>query len=130
MAPKDEWKQTIDGMEEKALVPLYSSAVFAFKYEQLATFDTFVLYTPGEDDSNLKEFELLVSDRSWSGPFRSIGKFQAQNGGSAGTPYQPFTFPEVTSRFLKVQLESNYGEGRLTGLYEFQLLGELKTRDE
>ena len=130
MAPKDEWKQTIDGVEEKALVPLYSSAVFAFKYEQLATFDTFVLYTPGEDDSNLKEFELLVSDRSWSGPFRSIGKFQAQNGGSAGTPYQPFTFPEVTSRFLKVQLESNYGDGRLTGLYEFQLLGELKSRDE
>jgi hypothetical protein len=130
MAPKDEWKQTIDGVEERALVPLYSSAVFAFKYEQLATFDTFVLYTPGEDDSNLKEFELLVSDRSWSGPFRSIGKFQAQNGGSVGTPYQPFTFPEVTSRYLKVQLESNYGDGRLTGLYEFQLLGELKTRDE
>ena len=129
MAPKDEWKQTIDGVEEKALVPLYSSAVFAFKYEQLATFDTFVLYIPGEDDSNLKEFELLVSDRSWSGPFRSIGKFQAQNGGSAGTPYQPFTFPEVTSRYLKVQLESNYGDGRLTGLYEFQLLGELKNRD-
>jgi len=130
MAPKDEWKQTIDGMEEKALVPLYSSAVFAFKYEQLATFDTFVLYTPGEDDSNLKEFELLVSDRSWSGPFRSIGKFQAQNGGSVRTPYQPFTFPEVTSRYLKVQLESNYGDGRLTGLYEFQLLGEIKSRDE
>ena len=130
MAPKDEWKQTIDGVEEKALVPLYSSAVYAFKYEQLATFDTFVLYTPGKDDSNLKEFELLVSDRSWSGPFRSIGKFQAQNGGSAGTPYQPFTFPEATSRYLKVQLESNYGGGRLTGLYEFQLLGELKTRDE
>ena len=130
MAPKDEWKQTIDGVEEKALVPLYSSAVYAFKYEQLATFDTFVLYIPGKDDSNLKEFELLVSDRSWSGPFRSIGKFQAQNGGSAGTPYQPFTFPEATSRYLKVQLESNYGGGRLTGLYEFQLLGELKTRDE
>jgi len=130
MAPKDEWKQTIDGVEEKALVPLYSSAVYAFKYEQLATFDTFVLYIPGKDDSNLKEFELLVSDRSWSGPFRSIGKFQAQNGGSAGTPYQPFTFPEATSRYLKVQLESNYGDGRLTGLYEFQLLGELKTRDE
>ena len=130
MAPKDEWKQTIDGVEEKALVPLYSSAVYAFKYEQLATFDTFVLYIPGKDDSNLKEFELLVSDRSWSGPFRSIGKFQAQNGGSVRTPYQPFTFPEVTSRYLKVQLESNYGDGRLTGLYEFQLLGEIKSRDE
>jgi len=130
MAPKDEWKQTIDGIEEKALVPLYSSAVYGFKYEQLATFDTFVLYIPGEDDTNLKEFELLVSDRSWSGPFRSIGIFQAQNGGSAGTPYQPFTFPEVTSRYLKVQLESNHGDGRLTGLYEFQLLGELKSREE
>ncbi|MDV5165730.1 MAG: VWA domain-containing protein [Candidatus Scalindua sp.] len=130
MAPKDEWKQTIDGVEEKALVPLYSSAVYGFKYEQLATFDTFVLYIPGEDDTNLKEFELLVSDRSWSGPFRSIGVFQAQNGGSAGTPYQPFTFPEVTTRYLKVQLESNHGDGRLTGLYEFQLLGELKAREE
>jgi len=130
MAPKDEWKQTIDGVEEKALVPLYSSAVYAFKYEQMATFDTFVLYIPGEDDSNLKEFELLVSDRSWSGPFRSIGIFQAQNGGSPNTPYQPFTFPEVTSRYLKVQLESNHGDGRLTGLYEFQLLGELKSREE
>ena len=130
MAPKDEWKQTIDGVEEKALVPLYSSAVYGFKYEQLATFDTFVLYIPGEDDTNLKEFELLVSDRSWSGPFRSIGIFQAQNGGSPGTPYQPFTFPEVTSRYLKVQLESNHGDGRLTGLYEFQLLGELKAREE
>ena len=73
---------------------------------------------------------MLVSDNSWSGPFRSIGKFQAQNEGSPGTPYQPFSFPEVTSRYLKVQLESNYGDSRLTGLYEFQLLGELKVRDE
>ncbi|MCP4266116.1 MAG: VWA domain-containing protein [Candidatus Brocadiaceae bacterium] len=130
MAPKDEWKQTIDGVEEKALVPLYSSAVYAFKYEQLAKFNTFVLYIPGEDDSNLKEFELLVSDSSWSGPFRSIGKFQAKNAGSSVTPYQPFTFPEVTSRYLKVLLVSNYGENRFTGLYEFQLLGKLKIRDE
>jgi len=130
MAPTDEWKQTIDGVEEKALVPLYSSAVYAFKYEQLATFDTFVIYIPGEDDSNLKDFELLVSDRSWSGPFRSIGKFQAQNAGSADKPYQPFSFSEITTRYLKVQLKSNYGDGRRTALYEFQLLGELNDRDK
>ncbi|MBC8553118.1 MAG: VWA domain-containing protein [Candidatus Brocadiales bacterium] len=129
MAPKDEWKQTIDGTEQKVLVPEYSSSVYAFKYEKLATFNTFVICIPGEDDSNLKEFELLVSDRSWSGPFRSIGKFQAQNGGSPETPYQQFSFPEVTSRYLKVQLESNYGNSGFTGLYEFQLLGELKGSD-
>ncbi len=129
MAPQDDWKQTIDGTELKVLVPEYSSAVYAFKYEKLATFNTFVIYVPDEDDSNLKEFELLVSDNSWTGPYRSIGKFQAQNGGSTGTPYQQFSFPEVTSRYLKLQLVSNYGNSGFTGLYEFQLLGELKGSD-
>lgn len=130
MAPKqDDWKQTIDGTEQKVLVPKYSAAVYAFKHEQQATFDTFAMCIPGEDDSNLKEFELLVSDNSWTGPFRSIGKFQAQNAGSPETPYQQFSFPEVTARYLKVQLESNYGNSGFTGLYEFQILGELKGRD-
>ena len=130
MSPKqDDWKQTIDGLEEKVLVPEYSSAVYAFKHEQMATFHTFAICLPGEDVSNLKDFELLVSNNSWTGPFRSIGKFQAQNTGSPDAPYQQFTFPEeVTARYLQVQLETNYGNSGHTGLYEFQLLGELKDR--
>ena len=130
MSPKqDDWKQTIDGLEEKVLVPEYSSAVYAFKHEQMATFHTFAICLPGEDVSNLKDFELLVSNNSWTGPFRSIGKFQAQNTGSPDAPYQQFTFPEeVTDRYLQVQLETNYGNSGHTGLYEFQLLGELKDR--
>ncbi len=127
---QDDWKQTIDGLEEKVLVPEYSSAVYAFKHEQQATFHTFAICIPGEDVSNLKDFELLVSNNSWTGPFRSIGKFQAQNAGSPDAPYQQFTFPEeVTARYLQVQLETNYGNSGHTGLYEFQLLGELKDRD-
>ena len=96
----------------------------------MATFNTFSVCIPGEDDSNLKVFELLVSDRSWSGPFRSIGRFQALNSGTPEAPYQQIRFPDVTSRYLKVQLESNYGDRRRTELYEFQLYGELKSRDE
>jgi hypothetical protein len=130
MSPQqDDWKQTIDGTEQKVLVPEYSTAVYAFKHEQLATFHTFAICIPGEDDSNLKDFELLVSNNSWTGPFRSIGKFQAQNAGSPETPYQQFSFPEVTARYLKIQLGTNYGNSGFTGLYEFQILGELKGRD-
>jgi hypothetical protein len=42
-----------------------------------------------------------------------------------GSPYQVFKFPRVTARYLKVKLLSNYGQDILTGLYEFQLQGEL-----
>ena len=129
-APQDEWKQTIDGMEMKAPVLAFSSAVYAFKYEQMATFNAFSVCIPGEADSNLMVFELLVSDRSWSGPFRSIGRFQALNSGTPEAPYQQIRFPDVTSRFLKVQLETNYGDSKRTVLYEFQLYGKLKDRGE
>ena len=123
---QDVWMKTNDGEEHEFLIQPVTEAVYAFKYKQTATFDTFIVFVPETDANNLKDFELLVTTSdSQIGPFRLIGLFRAENMEFDGSPYQVFKFSRVTARYLKVKLLSNYGQDILTGLYEFQLLGEL-----
>lgn len=123
---QDVWMKTNDGEEHKFLIQPVAEAVYAFKYKQTATFDTFTVFVPETDVNNLKDFELLAATSDPRiGPFRLIGLFRAENTKFQGSSYQVFKFPKVTARYLKVKLLSNYGQDVLTGLYEFQLLGEL-----
>src|SRR3972149_4384412 len=125
VAPNDLWFRTIDGKEDYIYhFEADQDAVFAFKDEKPATFDTFAVLIPGTLDENVKEFELLVADDSPTGTFRSMGKFQTQNVKLIKTPYQEFKFPEVTAKYLKVKLISAHGGGRIQ-LSEFRLLGQL-----
>ena len=131
VAPNDLWTQTNDGKEDpipgdpRAAISVGQEAVYAFKDEQPATFDKFATLVPTTDSSNLKEFELLVSDDSPTGNFRSIGRFTAQNVKLMKSPYQEFKFDPVTAKYLKIKLISNYG-GAFGGLnlYEFKLFGK------
>ncbi len=124
VAPNDEWTKTNDGKEEAAELLANQEAVYAFKDEQPATFDNFATLVPGASDNNLKEIELLVSDESPTGTFRSIGKFTVQNAKMLKSPYQEFKFEPVTAKYLKVKLITNYGGYKSYLAYEFKVRGK------
>ena len=79
----------------------------------------------GTESWNLKEFELLAGSDSPTGKFESIGKFHTENVRFFKDPYQPFKFPPVEARYLKVRVISSHGFSSV-GAYEFQLLGALE----
>jgi hypothetical protein len=83
--------------------------VFGFKDEKEATFDTFQIFIPHTDPANIKDFELFVGDDGPTGTFRSIGQFTTANARMVKSPYQPFRFPEVTAKYLKVRVLSSWG---------------------
>jgi hypothetical protein len=126
LAPNDDWSVSIDGKEDAYReVKVGEEAVFAFKDERAATFDSFSMLIP-KSGRNPKEFELFVGD-SPTGPFRSLGTFQPQNVRMMKTAgWQEFKFPPVTAKYLKVKLRSNFEDVVWIDLYEFRLLGQLQ----
>jgi hypothetical protein len=81
--------------------PVGEAAVFGFKDKEPAKLGAFKVSA-----NNLKELELSVSDQSPTKGFRSLGRFQPSGATSE------FTFPEVTPKFLKVELLSRNDETR------------------
>jgi hypothetical protein len=128
-ATNDQWLSTIDGNEKTWVYidvgSLGSWAVYGFKDDRPAIFDTFRVLILGTEGWNLKEFELLAGNDSATGKFESIGKFQTQNIRFFKDPYQEFKFPPAKARYLKVKVISSHGFGSV-GVYEFQLLGVLE----
>lgn len=127
VAPSDTWLGTIDGKGANfgCCPGGIGEAVYTFKDEKAATFDTFSVLIQATNAGNLKEFELLVSDDSPTGAFRSIGKFQTQNVKFIQKPYQEFKFPPVTAKYVKVKTLSNWG-GNIMFIDNFQLRGTLQ----
>jgi hypothetical protein len=127
VAASDAWLKTIDGNESRGMeLRRDESAVYAFKNERPATFDTFAVLIPGTLDKNLKEFELLAGD-SPTGEFSSIGKFTTANAKFLKHPYQEFKFPPVTAKYLRLQLLSNWGYFNENSIvvFQFRLFGRL-----
>jgi len=118
-APNDEWAKLNDGAEDWA-VTYDGAGVWQFKDGAPATFDTFEMLIPKQDDKNVKEFELQVGDEGPTGSFRSIGSFTTQNVKLMQSPYQRFTFPSVTAKYLKVILKNDWGGGYIAA-YEFRV---------
>jgi hypothetical protein len=129
VATNDQWRYTIDGDEKNwryiDIGVLGSWAVYGFKDDRPAIFDTFKVLILETESWNLKEFELLAGNDSLTGKFESIGKFQTQNIRFFKNPYQEFKFPAVKARYLKVKVISSHGFSSV-GVYEFQLLGVLE----
>ncbi len=127
VASSDAWTATIDGKEDWQQISdgLGKEAVYGFRDERPATFDTFTMLITETADSNVKEFELFIGNDSPTGAFASIGKFQTQNAKLFKTPYQEFTFPAVTAKYFKCKLLETYGF-RHPIVHEFQLFGSLK----
>jgi hypothetical protein len=103
---------------------LGKEAVYGFKDEKAATFDTFSMLLTETADNNVKDFELLAGNDSPTGMFNSIGKFRTQNVKIFKTPYQEFKFSPVTAKYLKVKLLESYGYTHPV-IHEFQLLGTI-----
>ncbi len=69
-------EKTNDGDEHKFLIKSVAEAVYAFKYKQKATFDTFTVFVPETNANNLKDFELLATTSDPQiGTFHPIGLF-------------------------------------------------------
>lgn len=129
VATNDRWLSAIDGDEKNwqylDVGMVGSWAVYGFKDDRAAIFDTFKVLILSSESWNLKEFELLAGNDSATGKFHSIGKFQTQNIRFFKDPYQEFKFPAVKARYLKVKVISSHGFSSV-GVYEFQLLGVLE----
>lgn len=128
VATNDRWPYAIDGDEKNwqyiDIGVVGSWAVYGFRDEKPARFDTFRVLILGTESWNLKDFELLAGSDSPTGKFESIGKFQTQNVRFFKDPYQEFKFPPVKAKYLKVKVVSSHGFSSV-GVYEFQLLGAL-----
>ncbi|MBK8815701.1 MAG: TIR domain-containing protein [Methylococcaceae bacterium] len=127
VASSDDWTATIDGKEEWGQISygLGKEAVYGFKDEKPALFDTFSMLITETADTNVKSFELSVGNDSPTGAFESIGKFQTQNVKLFKTPYQVFNFPGVTAKYFKVKLLETYGASHPI-VHEFQLFGTME----
>jgi hypothetical protein len=128
MAPNDRWLSSNDDVEKPVSTEhvVGAQAVFAFRDQRSATFDTFTVYINASGNNVVKEVELLAGDEGPTGQFRSIAKCTFANAKLMASPYQPCSFPAVTARYLKVKPLSNNGDyfGRVN-IAEWQLLGEL-----
>jgi hypothetical protein len=132
-APNDSWLRVIDGDDDTGLDVGYAEAVFGFKDDRSATFDTFTVFIPGPSNSNLKDFELLAGNESPTGRFELIGNFSTRNERVMQLregrlqAYQEFHFARVKAKYVKIRLLSNYvGVAFLaTHVSEFRLFGTL-----
>ena len=125
VATSDGWLKTIDGSQDRKF--LNGWAIYAFKDERPATFDTFTVLIPGADNGNVKEFELLSGNDSPTGKFDSIGNFTTTNAKFMRSPHQEFKFPPVTAKYLKVELLSTWlGGGTIPSVFQFRLFGRMK----
>jgi hypothetical protein len=126
LAPGKNFANLITGDNEYGTAIGASEAVFAFKDEHDATFDTFAVLIPGTYNANLKEFELSAASESPTGPFALIGTFQTQNVREFKSPYQEFKFPAVRAKYLKVRFLSSHEAGRMIVAHKFRLMGHLE----
>ena len=129
IAPSESWKTIVQNDEKRFLIAsgcdVLAETVFAFRSEASATFDTFEMFIPDTSNQNIKEFELLVGDQGPTGQFQSIGQFTTTNSRMMRSPYQPFKFPEVTARYLKVRTLSIWGSCNGMRLTPWRLMGRI-----
>jgi hypothetical protein len=84
------------------------NAVYGFKGDKTATFDTVRIFIGETTHSNIKTVELLVSADSPTGPFTSAGKVETQNIRMAKTGgWQEFKFTAVTAKYLKCKMTAH-----------------------
>jgi len=126
-APADSWRYAIDDNVDtwEYIQAGAGDGVYAFRNEQAATFDTFMMLIPDTSGLNIKDFELLVGNETPLGAFRSIGQFQTKNIRLYPSPWQEFKFEPVRARYFKLHVISAWDAGWKTSpkVNEWQLLG-------
>ena len=121
-ASNDEWTKAIDGNEGSVGI-LVGEAVFAFRDERAALFDTFTVLVSAAGDIYLRDFELLAGNESPTGRFESLATFRTRNMKLFKAPYQEFTFAAVRAKYLKVRAIANHFGTPGAAAPEFQLWG-------
>ena len=131
-APSEDWVKAISGNDKDMVgfscAKLPTEGVFAFKDEKPATFSKFEMLIPGKGQW-VKDFELLAADDSPTGTFRSLGTFTTQNLKLLKTPYQEFSFPETTAKYLKLKITSDWGGDCGELLPQVRLIGTMAASD-
>jgi TIR domain-containing protein len=126
-APDDSWRYAIDDNVDtwQYIQAGTGDGVYAFKDEQAATFDTFVMLIPDTSGLNIKDFELLAGNDTPLGTFHAIGQFQTKNIRLYPSPWQEFKFDAVRARYFKLHVISAWDAGWKTSpkVNEWQLLG-------
>jgi Ca-activated chloride channel family protein len=101
MAPHEQWERLLTGGDSITQPWNSEKAVFGFKGEKTATFDTVRIFIGETSDDNIKSLELLVSNDSPTGPFKSVGTFEPLNIRMHKTGgWQEFKFAPVTAKYL------------------------------
>jgi hypothetical protein len=126
-APDDSWRYAIDDSVDtwQYIQAGTGDGVYAFRDEQAATFDTFMMLIPDTSGLNIKDFELLAGNDTPLGTFHSIGQFQTKNIRLYPSPWQEFKFEAVRARYFKLHVISAWDAGWKTSpkVNEWQLLG-------
>ncbi len=126
-APNDSWRSAIDDdtTNWQYIQAGSGDAVYAFKEEQAATFDTFLMLVTDTSGLNIKEFELLAGNDAPLGAFETIGRFQTQNVRLYPSPWQEFKFEPVRAKYFKLHVISAWDSGWNASpkVVEWQLLG-------
>lgn len=127
MAGDPIWMKSITQYEDQQGWAAFGEAVYAFKDQRAAVFDTFSVLIVRTHEANLKEFMLLAGNDSPTGRFEPIGQFTVQNVRMIASPYQDFSFAPVKAKYLKVKLINTHG-GRTGGavLHKFKVMGSLE----
>ena len=103
-APNEQWEKLLTGDFNRSTSES-ENAVYGFKGEKTATFDTVRIFIGETRNTNLKTLELLVGSDSPTGPFTSAGKVETQNIRMAKTGgWQEFKFTPVTAKYLKCKM--------------------------
>jgi hypothetical protein len=104
-APNDEWEKLLtEGAQPYANES--DKAVYGFKGDKTATFDTVRIFIPATHDRNIKTLELLVASDSPTGQFTSAGVFETQNI-RMRDGWQEFKFAPVTAKYLKCKMTAH-----------------------
>jgi hypothetical protein len=124
--PSDVWNANTDGKTDNATwLWAGQEAIYAFKDEGLATFDTFAVAT-NASGANPKEYELLAGNDGPTGQFRSVAVCSVANTKFERDPFQKCRFTPVTAKYLKVKLKSTYAGDNTAYATEFKLFGKLE----
>jgi hypothetical protein len=108
-APNDKWEKLLVG-DVDPYTSESENAVYGFKGDKTATFDTVRIYIGETDSNNIKSVELLVASDSPTGSFKSACKVETQNirmGKTGG--WQEFKFAPVTAKYLKCKMTAHGG---------------------
>ena len=130
-APDASWTGAISGNDKDMVATPCGGgwpvqAIFAFKDEKPATFSRFDILIPSTGNW-IKDFELLAASDSPTGTYRSLGKFTTLDALIIKSPYQSFTFPQTTAKYLKLSLISTHGGGCPGPLTQIRLYGGAAT---